>query len=168
MKDLHLPLHSRSVFHARVEGPPVRQIGCVGRPSEHWRSNKSLPHCYKGQKACNIFNISFPLPPKTPHLGPPEKKWMCLNLLGKNDLVDVSAPKTMFSPPSQNSPIRRRHRPGHSAPPGKQPPPLLGFSIKNGSPPPPGASDPPLPLPERKKKYKISETSTKTRNRDPT
>ena len=69
------------------------------------------------------------------------------------NLVDISAP-------IKNSPTRRRHPPGPSRP---SPPPLLGFSVKNQSPPPPrGASDSPFPLPEQKK-IKISETSTKER-----
>ena len=74
--------------------------------------------------------------------------------------------KKIFSPPPQkNSPIRRRHPPGPSAPPVlENPPPLLGFSIKNRSPQPaPGASDSPFPFPEPKK-IKISETSTKLVN----
>ena len=57
--------------------------------------------------------------------------------------------KKYLAPPP--SPIRCRHPPGHSAPPLLETPPLLGFSIKNRPPPPPGASDSPFRLPEPKK-----------------
>ena len=68
------------------------------------------------------------------------------------DLVDVSAPKKIFSPPPppKNSPIRRRHPPGPS-PPWKTPP-LVGFSIKTGPPPPPWPIRLPLPPPRPEKK----------------
>ena len=39
-------------------------------------------------------------------------------------------------------------------PPGRPPPPLLGFSIKKSPPHPPGASDSPFPSPEQKKNKK--------------
>ena len=71
-------------------------------------------------------------------------------------LVDVSGPKKIFTPPHppQNSPdIIPAPRPPPFPPSLK--PPLLGFSIKKETDPPP------LPPPRAEKKLKISETSTK-------
>ena len=65
-------------------------------------------------------------------------------------LVDISAPKRIFSPPPPNSPICRRHPPATSAPPPPRHPPC-GIFNKQSRPPPPGASNSPFPLPEQKK-----------------
>ena len=52
--------------------------------------------------------------------------------------LDISAPKKKFSPPKKNSPIFFPQTPSRPlAPSPWRPAPLLGFSIKNRSPPPP-------------------------------
>ena len=63
--------------------------------------------------------------------------------------------KNIFSPPPlRNSPIRRRHPAGPSAPPPPRDPTPEIFNYKLEPPPPPGASDSPFPPPR-------SKTSTK-------
>ena len=74
--------------------------------------------------------------------------------------------KKIFSPPPpQNSQVHRRHPPGPSAPSPPANPPLLGFSIKNRSPP---AWRLGLPLPpprgEKKKIYIYIYISISLRN----
>ena len=65
-------------------------------------------------------------------------------------LVDASALKKKLAPPKKNPQFAAETLPA-PRPLLKPPPPLVGFSIKNGSPPPPGDSDSPFPLPEHKK-----------------
>ena len=80
--------------------------------------------------------------------------WRSLSQGGKMDaqknLVGISGPKKIFSPPPQ---IPRRHPPGPSPSPSpERPPPSWHFSIKIGTPPPPPAVIAlPLPLPQAEK-----------------
>ena len=71
------------------------------------------------------------------------------------NLVDISGPDKKL-PPAKKKKFPR-HPPGSSAPAPswKPPPPFLGFSIKNPSPPPSAAQTPHSPSPSRKhnKKY---------------
>ena len=100
--------------------------------------------------------------PKPPFYEPPSSLTVILKSSSDSEninSVDISAPKKkkLPPPPPKNSPIHCRHPPG---------PPLLGFSIKNWSPPPPPSSqlpELPLPPPRGDKKLKRSETSTKSR-----
>ena len=64
--------------------------------------------------------------------------------------------KKIFSPPPRNPPIRRRPSRPLPSRPGEPPPPLLGFSIKNRSPPPPSRRlGLPLPPPRAEKTKNI-------------
>ena len=100
-----------------------------------------------------IREVFLPPPFSTPLAS--SERTVCNNCIPNGNLVDISAPKKIFSPPPPKIPNlpQTPSRPLGPSPPG-EPPPLVGFSIKNRPPPSRRPRTPPSPSPSRKKNKK--------------